>query len=138
MKVVQRINEILKQKQISKRELAKRLIELDMKASKTGEHPTESSIYAYLNGNIELKADMIPYIAEALGICEQELFSQNDNTSKKILKKIYGDKMPYEKYNDIIDLLEYVSPKSIEVLEKVLSQHKAKTKELNLMLEKLF
>ncbi|WP_314978220.1 hypothetical protein [Campylobacter rectus] len=35
MKVVQRINEILKDKKISKRELAKRLINLDMKAHKT-------------------------------------------------------------------------------------------------------
>ena len=43
MKVVQRINEILKDKQINKRELARRLINLDMKAHKTGETPTESS-----------------------------------------------------------------------------------------------
>lgn len=61
MKVAQRINEILKTKKISKRELAKRLIDLDMRTTKTGETPTESSVYAYLNGNIEIKADMIPY-----------------------------------------------------------------------------
>lgn len=74
MKVIERINEILKEKNISKKELAKRLIDLDMKSTKTGEVPTLSSIYAYLNGNIELKADTIPFITEALGVFEQELF----------------------------------------------------------------
>lgn len=67
MKVIDRINEILKEKNISKKELARRLIDLDMKAAKTGEVPSVSSIYAYLNGNIELKADFIPFIAKALG-----------------------------------------------------------------------
>ena len=37
MKVVQRINEILQERNISKRELAKRLINLDMKAIKEEE-----------------------------------------------------------------------------------------------------
>nr|WP_315059186.1 helix-turn-helix domain-containing protein [uncultured Campylobacter sp.] len=74
MKVVQRINEILKDKQINKRELARRLINLDMKAHKTGETPTESSIYVYLNGNIEIKADMLPFIADALGVSEQDFY----------------------------------------------------------------
>ena len=75
MKVVQRINEILQERNISKRELAKRLINLDMKASRTGEIPTESSIYAYLNGNIEIKADMLPFIADALGVFEQDFLA---------------------------------------------------------------
>lgn len=37
MKVVDRINEILKEKNISKRELANRLVDFGLKSSKTGE-----------------------------------------------------------------------------------------------------
>lgn len=55
-----------------------------MKTAKTGEVPTLSSIYAYLNANIELKADMIPFIAVALGVFKQE-FSL---LAQKILKKL--------------------------------------------------
>lgn len=55
-----------------------------MKTAKTGEVPTLSSIYAYLNANIELKADMIPFIADVLGVFKQE-FSL---LAQKILKKL--------------------------------------------------
>ena len=116
MKVVQRINEILKDKQINKRELARRLINLDMKAHKTGETPTESSIYAYLNGNIEIKADMLPFIADALGVSEQDFFTDDYKQSQKILKRLYDVENIYYKYHNIIELLEYLSPKSLEIL----------------------
>jgi len=107
MKVAQRINEILKEKNISKRELAKRLINLDMKASRTGEIPTESSIYAYLNGNIEIKADMLPFIADALGVFEQEFFCNDKNQNDKILKRLYNDNELSCKYKDIIIWYHY-------------------------------
>ncbi|OBV28550.1 transcriptional regulator [Helicobacter sp. CLO-3] len=136
MKVVERINEILKHKNITKKELARRLIALDMRAHKTGEVPTESSIYAYLNGNIDIKADMLPFIAEALGVCEQELFV-DESKSEKIIKKLYAQDYSYNKYKNIIDLLEYVSPKTIETLEKTLSQHKLKTQAFNEMISKM-
>ncbi|CAM2909173.1 helix-turn-helix domain-containing protein [Helicobacter burdigaliensis] len=130
MKVVERINEILKEKNISKKELASRLINLGMKANKTGEIPTLSSIYAYLNGNIDIKADMIPFIADALGVCEQELFSDNKKKNLKILSKIYSFKEDAN-YPQLIELLEYLSPKSLESLEKVLKQNKEQVLELN-------
>lgn len=137
MKVVERINEILKDNNISKRELAKRLINLDMKASKTGEIPTESSIYAYLNGNIEIKADMLPFIADALGICEQELFSNSEKDNKKILKRIYDKTDLAYKYNDIIELLEYLSPKSLEILKQSLEKNKQNTEKIHLIIQGL-
>lgn len=132
MKIVDRINEILQEKNISKKELIDKIIALDYKASKTGETPTESSIYAYLNGNIELKADLLPYIAEALNICEQELF---DTDYIKILQKIYADKENINKYAEIIDLIEYLSPKTLEVLKSLLEKNKTNTLKLNAMLE---
>ncbi|EFC33196.1 hypothetical protein C414_000080172 [Campylobacter jejuni subsp. jejuni 414] len=126
MKVVERINEILKAKNISKRELARRLIDLDMRTSKTGETPTESSIYAYLNGNIELKADMLPFIAEALDIDEQDFFNKhNIKTAHK------------EQYKKIIELLDYLSPKTLITLEELLNQNKKKSEELNELIKKM-
>lgn len=131
MKVIERINEILKEKNISKKELAKRLIDLDMKSTKTGEVPTLSSIYAYLNGNIELKADTIPFIAEALGVFEQELFSPNSKASQKIIEKLYKNKLNLHRYYNILELLEHLSPQTLEILEKIASDNKNKAKELN-------
>lgn len=135
MKVVDRINEILKRKNLSKKELANRLIDLGLRANKTGETPTISSIYAYLNGNIELKADMIPFIADALGVYEQELFSQS--SPHKMLQRFCLQDPNLAKYSHIVELLEYISPKSLETLEKTLINHKAKTIELNHIIEKI-
>ncbi|TLD96818.1 XRE family transcriptional regulator [Helicobacter jaachi] len=135
MKVVDRINEILKAKKMSKKELVERLINLDMKANKTGEIPAKSSLYAYLNGNIELKADMIPFIAEALDVCEQELFGNTD--SHKILRKVYAHNPTHIKYNHIVELLDYISPKTLETLEQTLINQKQKTIELNKIIQNL-
>ncbi len=128
MSILERINAILKSKNMSKRELVNRIIALEYRAAKTGEIPTESSIYAYLNGTIELKADLLPYIAQALNIYEQELFS-SEAKSQKILQKIYRNNI--ERYAEIIDLLEYVSPKTLETLEAILEKNKASVQELN-------
>lgn len=131
MTILERINTILKAKNMTKRELANRIIALEYRAAKTGEIPTESSIYAYLNGSIELKADLLPYIAQALNIYEQELFS-TEAKSQKILQKLYRNDI--EKYAEIIDLLEYVSPKTLETLESVLRKNKTQTESLNKVL----
>lgn len=131
MKVIERINEILKEKNLTKKELAKRLMDLDMKTAKTGEVPTLSSIYAYLNGNIELKADMIPFIADALGVFEQEFFSSNLKDSQKIIEKLYKRKLNLYRYYNILEHLEYLSPKTLEILEKLANDNKSKLKKLN-------
>ena len=129
MKVIERINEILKEKNLTKKELAKRLMDLDMKTAKTGEVPTLSSIYAYLNGNIELKADMIPFIADALGVFEQEFFSPNSKDSQKIIEKLYKSRLNLHKYYNILENLEHLTPKTLEILEKLADENKSKLKE---------
>lgn len=131
MTILERINAILKSKNMSKRELARRIIALEYRAAKTGEIPTESSIYAYLNGTIELKADLLPYIAQALNIYEQELFT-SEAKSQKILQKIYRNNI--ERYAEIIDLLEYVSPKTMETLEAILDKNRTEVQKLNIAL----
>lgn len=135
MTILERINAILKSKNMSKRELARRIIALEYRAAKTGEIPTESSIYAYLNGTIELKADLLPYIAQALNIYEQELFS-SEAKSQKILQKIYRNNI--ERYAEIIDLLEYVSPKTMETLEAILDKNRTEVQKLNIALHNYF
>lgn len=135
MTILERINAILKSKNMSKRELARRIIALEYRAAKTGEIPTESSIYAYLNGTIELKADLLPYIAQALNIYEQELFS-SEAKSQKILQKIYRNNI--ERYAEIIDLLEYVSPKTMETLEVILDKNRTEVQKLNIALHNYF
>ena len=131
MTILERISAILKAKNMTKRELANRIIALGYHANKTGEIPSESSIYAYLNGSIELKADLLPYIAEALNIYEQELFSA-EAKSQKILQKLYRNDI--EKYAEIIDLLEYVSPKTLETLQSALRKNKTQTENFNTIL----
>lgn len=135
MKVVDRINEILKEKNITKKELANRLINLGMKANKTGEIPTLSSIYAYLNGNIDIKADMIPFIADALGIFEQELFSNKKEENFKIIRKLYKNDLSYQNYADFIELLEFLSPSNLKILEEILLKNKAKDLEICTLLK---
>mgnify|MGYP000341275062 CR=1 FL=1 len=80
MEVYERINQLLLEKNISKRDFAKKLRSIEPKLKSTGEIPTEKAIYGYLNGKSGLKIELIPYIAEALNIKEQELF---ENTLEK-------------------------------------------------------
>lgn len=79
MEIYERINQLIKEKHLTKRDFAQRLIALEPKLKSTGETPTEKTIYKYLNGSIAIRIELIPYIAEALQVMEQELFL----TSKK-------------------------------------------------------
>lgn len=88
MQVYERINILLKNKNLSKREFAKRLRDLEPKLNSTGETPTEKTIYKYLNGNISIKIELIPYIAEALQIAEQELFTKDTKSRKRFFQNI--------------------------------------------------
>ena len=80
---------------------------------------------------------MLPFIADALGVCEQEFFTSDSKQSQKILKRIYDKEDLSYKYRNIIELLEYLSPKSLEILEKTLMQNKSKIEELNQILGKI-
>ena len=96
-----------------------------------GEVPSVSSIYAYLNGNIELKADFIPFIAEALGVFEQELFSPSSQNAQKIIEKLYKRQLNLHRYYNILENLEHLTPKTLEILEKIANENKSKLKEFN-------
>lgn len=88
METFERINQLLKINQMSKKEFSKKVLELEPKLKNTGEIPSLNTIYAYLNGRIGIKIELIPYIAEILGVPEQLLFDDSPNTRKTYLKHI--------------------------------------------------
>ena len=114
MEVYERINELIKAQNITKREFAKRLVILEPKLKSTGEVPTEKAIYGYLNGTSSIKIELIPYIAEALRIPEQELFTSDKKSRRKffnnLLKTATEDELNIlkEKLNSSVNINSYV------------------------------
>lgn len=119
MEVYEKINYILQEKKIAKKDFVKNILLLEPKLKLTGEIPTEQTIYRYLNGQREIKIELIPYIAEVLGVDEQELFrfdieyatNYNYRQSKEV--------------RDIVDLLQYAPSNLILHIKEQLIKHKA-------------
>jgi len=88
MEVYERINILIKEKNFSKRDFAKRLRDLEPRLHSTGETPSEKTIYKYLDGSIAIKIELIPYIAEVLNVTEQELFTSDKKSRKKFFQNI--------------------------------------------------
>ncbi len=88
MEIYEKINLFLKEKKLNKKNFALKLISLEPKLKSTGEIPTIKAIYAYLNGDIALKIELIPYIAEVLEIPEQLLFDDSSRTRRIYLKHL--------------------------------------------------
>ena len=88
MEVYEKINLLIQEKKLSKKDFSDKLRNLEPKLNSTLEIPSEKSIYAYLNGRIGIKIELIPYIAEVLEIPEQLLFDDSSRTRKIYLKHI--------------------------------------------------
>ena len=121
MEVWEKINYLLEEKKMSKQDFANRLIELEPRLKRTSETPSTQTILGYLYGKRELKVELIPYIAEVLGVSEQELFNFNIEFATD-----YNYKQSKE-VKKIINLLSY-APNSIIVhiktqLEKYKNLH---------------
>ena len=124
MDIVEKINYLIDEKRLSKKEFALALQNLEPVLKSTGNLPNIQTIYGYLNGKRELKVELIPYIAEVLGVNEQELFNFDIEYASS-----YNPRYS-EEIREMIDLLIY-TPKPIreEILEllqeiKQLSKHK--------------
>ncbi|WP_294890794.1 hypothetical protein [Sulfurimonas sp. RIFCSPLOWO2_12_36_12] len=129
---------------MSKKEFAERLIQLEVKLKNTGSVPSENTIYAYLNGRIGIKIELIPYIAEVLNIPEQLLFDDSARARKIFLKylaesitseekeflkaKVCEDKItssvPKDRFYAIQDLLIYAPDVFLNELERTLKEYK--------------
>jgi len=118
VEVWEKINYILVEKKISKKQFVDYLINLEPKLKATGEIPSLQTIYRYLSGKRELKIELIPYIAEVLGISEQELFSSE-------LEYSYGYNVRYSKdAREILDLLPYAPHDTIAHIKNSLKKFK--------------
>ena len=145
MEVYEKINLYLKTKELSKKEFSKRLLSMNVKLKNTGKIPSENTIYAYLNGRIGIKIELIPYIAEVLEIPEQLLFDDSSRTRKIYLKHILQNAsseekefikskvcseqaskiyIPKDRFHTIQDLLVYAPEIFLENLESTLKNYK--------------
>ncbi len=137
MKIYERLAHIIKQKGLSRKEFAQKLINLSPNVSRIGETPTVSTIYAYLNGRISMPIELIPYIAEVLDISEQELFDVSPKARKKHFKLLIS-KCSNEELNHFAKILNNkILLDSKDANEVLFSQEKAyneKLKEISLCL----
>jgi transcriptional regulator with XRE-family HTH domain len=119
MNVADKINYLLEEKGISKREFAQKLLSLEPRLDRTGKPPSESTIYGYLNGGREIKIELIPYIAETLEITEQELFKYDIEYSNE-----YNIRYSKEA-RDILDLLNFAPKSAVEDIKSYLIKFKS-------------
>lgn len=145
MEIYERINLLIKEKCITKKSFALKLIELEPKLKSTSEIPTLKTIYAYLSGENALKIELIPYIAEALDVPEQVLFDDSSRARKNYLKHILKDisneekelikekicpeskakiEIPKDRFHAINDLLIYAPEIFLANLENTLKEYK--------------
>lgn len=118
MEIVEKINFLLQEKNISKKEFAKKLSALSPKLYATGEIPSEQTIYRYLNGSREIKIELVPYITEVLGVSEQELFSSEIEYSSE-----YNYRQSKE-VREVLELLRYLPKPAFEKLKERLLEYK--------------
>ena len=94
------------------------LQELEPKLKSTGEVPSEQTLYGYLNGKRELKIELIPYIAEVLGVDEQELFRFDIEYATEYNMRYSKDA------REILELLQYAPKVMVEHIKSVLRKFK--------------
>lgn len=145
MEIYEKINLLIKEKGLNKKQFAIKLIDLEPKLKSTSEIPTIKAIYAYLSGDIALKIELIPYIAEVLQIPEQLLFDDSSRTRKiylnHLLKDITSEEseflksrlcdekqsistVPKDRMHKIQDLLQYAPEMFLQQLENTLKEYK--------------
>ena len=128
MQIYERINSIIKSKGLKKKDFLERFTALEPRLKSTGEIPSVPTIYNYLNGSREIKAELIPYMAKALEVSEQELFLDDSaEFLKDFIKKQGESENAGEKSKavvKIIELCEYASTPMLERLIEILEQNK--------------
>lgn len=131
MQIYEKINEILKSKNLSKKDFANEFLKLNPTLKSTGEVPSMPTIYNYLNGTREIKVELIPYIAETLNICEQELFLEDQNMDEFLINFIktyeFKGQNKEAKFIYILKLLNYASQPLLDKIIKSLEENRDKT-----------
>ena len=118
MEVYEKINYLINEKNMTKKEFVDKLINLEPKLRLSGETPSIQTIYRYLSGKRELKVELIPYIADVLGVTEQELFSFDIEYASE-----YNIRYSKEA-REILNLLPYAPKNMIEHITTTLQKFK--------------
>lgn len=118
MEIIDKINYLIKEKNLQKKDFVKLLQAAEPKLKSTGEIPSEQTIYGYLNGKRELKVELIPYIAEVLGVDEQELFRFDIEYATEYNLRYSKDA------REILDLLQYTLKPMIEHIKDTMRKFK--------------
>ena len=128
MEIIDKINYLIKEKNLQKKDFVRLLQALEPRLKSTGDIPSEQTIYGYLNGKRELKVELIPYIAEVLGVDEGELFRFDIEYASEYNLRYSKDA------REILDLLQYTPKPTLEhiklVLRRFKQDHEAVTKSL--------
>ncbi len=88
------------------------------KLKRTGESPSAQTILGYLYGKRELKVELIPYIAEVLGVDEQELFRFDIEYATEYNLRYSKDA------REILELLYYAPKPMVEHIKTILQKYK--------------
>lgn len=112
----------MQEKEINKKDFVKQLLQLEPKLKTTGEIPSEQTIYRYLNGQREIKVELIPYIAEVLGVDEGELFRFDIEYASEYNIRYSKDA------REILELLQYLPKPTLEHIKSIMQRFKKEHK----------
>jgi len=118
MEVWEKINYLLEEKKMTKQEFAAKIIALEPKLKRTSETPSIQTILGYLYGKREIKIELIPYIAEVLGVDEGELFRFDIEYATEYNIRYSKDA------REILDLLQYIPKPTLEHIKTVFRRFK--------------
>ena len=118
MEVWEKINYLLQEKNMTKQEFANKLIMLEPKLKRTSEIPSVQTVLGYLYGKRELKVELLPYIAEVLGVDEGELFRFDIEYSSEYNIRYSKDA------REILEMLYYAPKPVVEHIKTVLKKYK--------------
>jgi transcriptional regulator with XRE-family HTH domain len=153
LNITEKINNIIDEKGLTRKYFVNQLILLNPILKSTGETPSSSTIYGYLNGNREVKIELLPYIAKVLNVGIADLFDETEKNRIKILQNIlksptleekkllenyfkFEEKINnyklqneanYNLYKYIFDILPFASEKFLYTLIDVLESFKDST-----------
>lgn len=126
MELFEKINYLLEEKEIKKVIFVKNLLALEPRLKQSGQKPTEQTIYRYLSGQRDIKVELLPYIAEVLGVSINELFEFDIEYASD-----YNIRYSRE-VREIVDLFAYVPKVTIQKIKEQLVEYKKMHESINL------
>ncbi len=118
MLVYEKINYLIEERGMQRKEFVSRIVALEPKLVSSGETPSERTVYRYLDGSRELRVELLPYIAEILNVSIEDLFSSE-------IEYATNSNIRYSKdAREILDLLPFVPPRFVKEMVEMMRQYK--------------